>query len=443
MGEDSEYSTFSVGSPTTMPEGNKRAKDPTWANRKEEVEDDDDHDEARFGKKVTAGFGFQKASENVVKGRKILTAKRRTAPAASSGAFAGFGAFGGFGGAKAEEAPVAAVVPAAAEPVADAAASDWKCDVQTLSSGHSIPMVGLGTWKADKENEVGNAVKWALEAGYTHLDCASCYGNEAEVGTAFAESIAGGTKRADIFITSKLWNSEHAHVKASVEASIRDLQCEYLDLYLIHWPQNWEHVDGQHVSFTKNEDGSMKYTDVPLMDTWAALEACVDEGLIRSIGLSNFNEKQIQEIYDNGRIKPAMLQVEVHPFFQQDSTVKFAQDLGLTVTAYSPLGSGAVINGMRVIDHPELAAVGKKHDKSPAQVVTAWLLARGIVVIPKSVKQDRIKQNLDVMFTLDDEDMSKISALNADARSGWGGPQVERDGKMEARDISHPQYPFK
>ena len=111
-----------------------------------------------------SGFGFQKASENVVKGRKILTAKRRTAPAASSGAFAGFGAFGGFGGAKAEEAPVAAVVPAAAEPVADAAASDWKCDVQTLSSGHSIPMVGLGTWKADKENEVGNAVKWALPA---------------------------------------------------------------------------------------------------------------------------------------------------------------------------------------------------------------------------------------------------------------------------------------
>jgi len=314
-----------------------------------------------------------------------------------------------------------------------------------LSSGHSIPMVGLGTWKADKENEVGNAVKWALEAGYTHLDCASCYGNEAEVGTAFAESIAGGTQRADIFVTSKLWNSEHepANVKASVQASIRDLQCEYLDLYLIHWPQNWEHIDGQHVSFTKNEDGSMKYTDVPLMDTWAALEACVDEGLIRSIGLSNFNETQIQEIYDNGRIKPAMLQVEVHPFFQQESTVKFAQDLGLKVTAYSPLGSGAVINGMRVIDHPELAAIGEKHGKSPAQVVTAWLLARNIVVIPKSVKQERIQQNLDVIFTLDAEDIGKISALNADARSGWGGPLVERDGKMEARDISHPQYPFK
>ena len=108
--------------------------------------------------------------------------------------------------------------------------------------------------------------------------------------------------------------------------------------------------------------------------------------------------------------------MEVHPFFQQESTVKFAQDLGLKVTAYSPLGSGAVINGMRVIDHPELAAIGEKHGKSPAQVVTAWLLARNIVVIPKSVKQERIQQNLDVIFTLDAEDIGKISALNADAR---------------------------
>jgi diketogulonate reductase-like aldo/keto reductase len=334
--------------------------------------------------------------------------------------------------------------------VADADAADAVAvPTCTLSSGHSIPMVGLGTWKSGTENEVGNAVKWALEAGYKHLDCAACYQNEPEVGAAIAESLAAGLKREDIFITSKLWNSEHdpAHVKAAVQASIRDLQCQYLDLYLVHWPQNWEHVEEgaplPHMSFSKNEDGSLKYTDVPLMDTWNALEACVDEGLIKSIGLSNFNETQIQEICHKGRIKPAVLQVEIHPFFQQEPLLQFAKAAGLAVTAYSPLGSGVEIHGMRVIDHPDLAAIGEKHGKSAAQVVTAWLLARGIVVIPKSVKQERIQQNLDVIFQLDEEDMSKITTLNADARAGWGGPQVERDGKLEARDIAHPQYPFK
>lgn len=319
----------------------------------------------------------------------------------------------------------------------------------TLSSGFSIPMVGLGTWKSTNESEVSNAIKWALETGYTHFDCAACYQNEHVVGAALGEALAAGTKRDDIFLTGKLWNSEHdpANVKAAVQASIRDLQCEYLDLFLIHWPQNWEHVEAgaplPHMSFSKNEDGSMKYTDVPLADTWKALEECVDEGLLKSIGLSNFNEEQIKHICDTARIQPAMLQVEIHPFMQQEPLVQFAKATGLSVTAYSPLGSGAEINGLRVIDHPDLIAIGAKYSKSPAQVVSAWLVARGIVVIPKSVKQSRIQENFDVIFELDAEDMANIAAINGDLRAGWGGPLVDRDGKMEARDISHPQYPFK
>jgi len=335
---------------------------------------------------------------------------------------------------------------AAAPPAAPAKTSIPKT---SLSSGPSIPMVGLGTWKSTNESEVSDAIKWALEAGYTHFDCAACYQNEHVVGAALGEALAAGTQRGDIFVTGKLWNSEHdpANVKAAVQASIRDLQCEYLDLFLIHWPQNWEHVEAgaplPHMSFSKNEDGSMKYTDVPLADTWKALEECVDEGLLKSIGLSNFNEEQIKHISDTARIQPAMLQVEIHPFMQQEPLVQFAKAAGLAVTAYSPLGSGAEINGLRVIDHPDLIAIGAKHSKSAAQVVSAWLVARGIVVIPKSVKQSRIQENFDVIFELDAEDMATIAAINGDLRAGWGGPLVDRDGKMEARDVSHPQYPFK
>merc|ERR1719183_2287764 len=145
-----------------------------------------------------------------------------------------------------------------------------------------MPSVGLGTWKATEDNEVGNAVKWALGCGYRHIDAAACYGNEHEVGAAMKEVFdAGEIKREDVFVTSKLWNSEHdpAHVKPALTRTLEDLQLEYVDLFLIHWPQNWEHVEGTHVGFPKNEDGTMKYSNVPLMDTWRALEACVEAGM--------------------------------------------------------------------------------------------------------------------------------------------------------------------
>lgn len=306
-----------------------------------------------------------------------------------------------------------------------------------------MPIVGLGTWKATENNEVGNAVKWALGCGYRHIDAAACYGNEAEVGAAMKEVFTSeaGPKREEVFVTSKLWNSEHdpAHVKDALKLTLKDLELEYLDLFLIHWPQCWEHEEGKNRAFPKNEDGSLKYTETPLMDTWKALEECVEEGLCKAIGLSNFNSAQIQAILDGCKIEPAVLQVEIHPFFSQVPLVEWAQSKGIVVTAYSPLGSGVEIDGERVIDNGKLKEIAAKYDKSAAQLACAWLTNRNIVTIPKSVKEERLKQNFDIRFTISEEDMKAIGEINRDVRAGYGGPLVE--GKP--RDIIHPHYPFR
>ena len=222
-------------------------------------------------------------------------------------------------------------------------------------------------------------------------------------------------------------------------SSLTFLCGSYLDLYLIHWPQNWEHEDGANRSFPKNEDGSMKYTDIPLLDTWKALEQCVEEGLIKAIGLSNFNSAQIQTIIDGAKVPPAVLQVEIHPFHANERLVDFCKSKNIVCTAYSPLGSGVEVGGERVIDNAKLKEIAAKYDKSAAQLVSAWVINRGIVVIPKSVKEARIKENFDVKFVVSEEDMKAIGELNRDIRAGYGGPLVEG----QPRDIIHPQYPFK
>ena len=267
-----------------------------------------------------------------------------------------------------------------------------------------------------------------------------------QVGVVFKEVFdAGEVKREEVFVTSKLWNSEHApaDVKAAVLQTLAELQLEYLDLYVMHWPQAFEKVAGTNRSFPKNEDGSMKYdtTSTHAM-TWAAMEALVDEGLVKAIGLSNFNSKQMAVVWEGARIKPANLQVEVHPYFSQEPLIAAARRLGMTVTAYSPLGTGAEIDGNTIPTHPKLAEVGEKYGKSAAQVAIAWQIQRGVIVIPKSVTESRIKQNADVFFRLSDEDMATVNGLNQTKRCGWGGPMVDRGGVMRPRDEAHAEYPF-
>jgi alcohol dehydrogenase (NADP+) len=323
----------------------------------------------------------------------------------------------------------------------------------TLRTGASFPLVGLGTWQAPK-GEVGAAVTTALmDCGYRHVDCAAVYGNEKEIGAALSAVFAdpGGPDRGQVFLTSKLWNSMHepGRVEEACAATLADLQLDYLDLYLIHWPQAVEHVAGTHAGFPRNEDGSMRFNlATTLLQTWHAMEDLVDKGMVRAIGLSNFTIAQIQGICAGARAhQPAVLQIESHPYFSNDTLVAFCQAHGIVPTAYSPLGSGCTVAGATVPSSAALAAIGARYGgKTAAQIALAWQVQRGVVVIPKSTKPARLAQNLDVLGVgLSADDMRSVSALNTNARcaNGYGGPQVERDGDLRPRDEGHPDYPFR
>ena len=300
-------------------------------------------------------------------------------------------------------------------------------------------MLGLGTWKTDP-GVVSQIVEAALRVGYRHFDCAAIYGNEKEIGEALS---ALPVPRSELFITSKLWNSEHApkDVGPAVEQTLLDLKLDYLDLYLVHWPQAFAKVDNTHIGRPKHANGSMIYDfETSLESTWAAMENLVARGLVKAIGLSNFNQEQIEAILRVARIKPAVLQIESHPFLAQKPLLDFCQTHGIVVTAYSPLGSGAAMQGHPIPSHPVLREIGARHDVTAAQVAIAWQLKRGVIVIPKSVTIGRLRENMDAMTVpLTDADMDRIAALDSGRRVGWGGPFV----RGKPRDMAHPLYPFR
>mmetsp|Transcript_1237 Transcript_1237/g.1652 ORF Transcript_1237/g.1652 Transcript_1237/m.1652 type:complete len:265 (-) Transcript_1237:623-1417(-) len=217
--------------------------------------------------------------------------------------------------------------------------AECNSDMKILSSGEKMPIIGLGTWKG-KPGMVEKAVLEALKAGYRHIDCAAVYGNEKEVGAALKIAFDSGiVTREEVFITGKLWNTFHKpqHVKDALAASLRDLRLDYLDLYLIHWPIAFE-FSGDEL-FPKDKDGNLKYSEDSYLKTWKAMEECVDEGLVKSIGLSNFNSVQIKQILSASRYLPAVLQVESHPYLTQEKLIEFCNEQNIAVTAYSPLGS--------------------------------------------------------------------------------------------------------
>lgn len=290
-----------------------------------------------------------------------------------------------------------------------------------FSNGDSMPILGLGTWKS-KPGEVYEAVKAALRVGYRHIDCARIYGNEAEIGQAFAESFqAGIVKREDIWVTSKLWNDSHApeHVQPGLAETLSDLQLDYLDLFLMHWPVALK----KGASFPLSAEKMISLDDLPLEATWGAMESLVDKGLCRHIGVSNFSLPKLKSLMAAAKLKPELNQVELHPYLQQNDLLKFCRQNGIHMTAYSPLGSPDRPDSLKAEDEPVLmedptiTAIAERRGLSPAQVLIAWAIHRGTAVIPKSVNPKRIEQNLaTAAVSLTDEDLAEIANLDRHRR---------------------------
>lgn len=285
-----------------------------------------------------------------------------------------------------------------------------------LRTGATMPAVGLGTWKSAPD-EAGRAAEYALtQGGYRHIDCAPIYGNEKEIGEAFGRVFGGGSlRREDVFVTSKLWDTEHAHadVRTACEATLRDLQLDYLDLYLMHW--GIAEPKGGH---TYDEHGHLVVEKVSIRETWEAMEELVDAGLVKAIGVANFTAPLLLDLFSYARVLPAVNQIELHPYLQQTRLVEFCQRLDMVVTAYSPLARpGYEEMSERLVDEKVIRGLAEAHGKTPAQVLLRWGIQRSTVVIPKSTHPERIKENIDVFdFELSESDMREIAGLERGLR---------------------------
>jgi len=261
--------------------------------------------------------------------------------------------------------------------------------------------VGLGTWKS-KPGEVRQAVEAAIDSGYRHIDCAWCYANEEEVGAGLECKLkAGKVKREELFITSKLWCCFHepSRVRGAVMETLKWLKLDYLDLYLMHNPVGYKFVEGK--PFPLLENGKMENNDIDYMDTWKEMEKLQKEGLVKSIGVSNFNSVQLARVIKEGNIKPAVNQIEIHPYFTQEPLVDFCQKNDVVVTAYSPFASPDnpwLKEGYKsVLDDSKIKEIADKLKRTPAQVILRYLIQRGLIVIPKSVTPSRIDANYKVV----------------------------------------------
>ncbi|SFJ11409.1 aldo/keto reductase [Myroides guanonis] len=276
--------------------------------------------------------------------------------------------------------------------------------VYKLKNGVTVPQVGFGTWQI-KEGELAfNAVSTALEVGYRHIDTAAVYGNEVSVGKAINQS---NLKREEIFVTSKLWNSDRGYEETlkAFEVSLKKLNLEYMDMYLLHWPANAKQFDN--------------WRDINA-SSWKSLEKLYEEGKVKAIGVSNFMREHLEALLPTATIKPMVNQIEFHPGFMQEDTIALCEKESILIEAWSPLGSG------KMLDNEVLIAIAKKYNVSVAQLCIRWVLQKGHLPLPKSVTPERIKNNLDVYgFIISDEDVNRIDALPYIGGSGLNPSEVE------------------
>ncbi len=262
-----------------------------------------------------------------------------------------------------------------------------------LNNGSKIPALGFGTLIPDP-TETKKAVKAALEVGFRQFDCAERYRNEKEVGEAMKEVLREGKiKRGELFVGTKLWNNNHRpeRVKPAFEASLKKLQLDYVDLYLIHTPFAFKPGEEQD---PRDENGKVIYDEgVTLLDTWRALENLVDQGRCKAIGLSDIGLEKVQEIFESARIKPAVVHVESHPYLPQWELLDFCKKKGIVLHAFAPLGHGIE---PKLVEDPVITTISKRLKKTPAQVLLAWALQRGTAPITTSKNPNRIKENFDV-----------------------------------------------
>ncbi|KAF5356794.1 hypothetical protein D9756_006766 [Leucocoprinus leucothites] len=255
-----------------------------------------------------------------------------------------------------------------------------------LNDGKEIPAVGLGTWQS-KPEEVVNAVAHAIKAGYRHLDCAWGYGNEKDVGEGIRQS---GVSRSELFITSKLWGTWHSRVEECLDQTLANLGTDYLDLYLIHWPVPLN-PKGNHPVFPLLPDGKRDVDHAwKLADTWKQMEDVLKKGKVRSIGVSNFSQAKLEEILTTAEITPVVNQLELHVYNPQHKLLEFMKSKNITPQAYSPLGS----SNSPLLADADVVSIVEQHKLQPADVLLGYLLAKGIIVLPKSVTPARITANL-------------------------------------------------
>ena len=308
---------------------------------------------------------------------------------------------------------------------------------RTLYTGARVPAIGLGTFGSDHitAGQVADAVRGAASVGYRHFDCASVYGNEAQVGGALADVMAGGVLREDLWITSKVWNDAHQRVAASCEQSLRDLRLDYLDLYLVHWPFPNFHPPQCDVS-SRSPD-SRPYIHAQYMETWRQMESLVDRGLVRHIGTSNVTIPKLKLLLADARIKPAANEMELHPHFQQPELFDFVCGQNILPIGYSPVGSPARPDRDRTADDtvdvqdPALVRIAARLGIHPATVCVKWAVQRGQVPIPFSVTPRNYLANLQATVSppLTEQDMADIAATDNNCRLIKGQVFLWRDGQ--------------